>query len=370
MLWPSKEEMTQVLIENIVGKGKKFDDLQDSWFTKHLIIALRESIWALLLVVRMVYENITVKGSSGSDLDDKGYDLGVDRNQATKAQHIVSLRKSAPVKHNTFVPDNFLLTTTPIKNNAPIKFIVMPEQNKYIPSGEQQVDVIVECIESGEIGNVSEGAINLVAQAGFDSIGNSILHKCAVEKEKDESYRDRILARKRNPIRGGVPDDWERWAKEVSGVSMARIFRVARGPGTVDIVIWGSDGSFPSQGLIDDCQTYLDAVTPADIADGGILVVAPEPIPIDIVLSNVSLKMGYEKSEVISILEQAFTSYFQSEKAANGITKVDCIVTARFACDPKDSDMAPIIKNFILDKPEDISLNGRQFPVLSSITIL
>ena len=37
-MFPTKEELTEILVKNIMGEGKTFSDLQESWFTKHLII--------------------------------------------------------------------------------------------------------------------------------------------------------------------------------------------------------------------------------------------------------------------------------------------------------------------------------------------
>ncbi len=50
-----------------MGEGKTFSDLQESWFTKHLIIALRETMWVLLLLIKTVYENLTVIRATGQN---------------------------------------------------------------------------------------------------------------------------------------------------------------------------------------------------------------------------------------------------------------------------------------------------------------
>lgn len=47
-MWFTKDELTAILVENIVGEGKRFDDLQESWFTKHLIIASLKAIMRCL----------------------------------------------------------------------------------------------------------------------------------------------------------------------------------------------------------------------------------------------------------------------------------------------------------------------------------
>ena len=74
-MFPTKDELTKILVENIMGEGKRFEDLQESWFSKHLIIAIREAMWVILLVIKAVYENLTVRKATGNILDDKGYDF-------------------------------------------------------------------------------------------------------------------------------------------------------------------------------------------------------------------------------------------------------------------------------------------------------
>ena len=372
-MFPTKDELTEILVKNIMGEGKTFDDLQDSWFTKHLIIALRECMWVLLLLTKTVYQNLTVIRASGQNLDDKGYDFGVDRKGSVKAVHTVTLHKATPVTSDTFVPDGFLLTTTAIGNKPPVKFEVVAGQQKFIPQGEKEVsNVLVECIEYGEIGNVSNGAINLIAQAGFDSVTDSCIYLAGVEIEKDDAYRERILERKRRPARAGVPADWERWALEVKGVTKAKCFRCARGPGTADIVIWGNNGDIPEKGLIEKCQSYLEQYyVPADLYNGGILAVAPEIVPIDIRIEKAIFKKGYDIDMISEILQYAFLEYFRSKKTMEMVSVVDCIVCIRTAYDTKDSEKTAVVEDFVLTSPtQNIVFSAKQSPVLGSLEVI
>lgn len=331
-MFPTKDELTKILVENIMGEGKSFEDLQESWFTKHFIIAVREAMWVILLVIKVVYENLTVRKATGSILDDKGYDFGVDRKGAVKAIHTVTLHKATPVVFDTAVPDGFLLTTTPIGNKPPVKFQVVQGQGLFIAVGEKKIEnVLVECLELGEVGNVAQGAINLVAQAGFDSVTDSKLYLAGSETEQDGPYRERILERKRRPARAGVPSDWERWALEVEGVTKAKCFRCARGPGTADIIIWGNQGDVPGEGLIGECQNYLEKnYVPADLSQGGILVTAPELIPVDIVIKDAILKEGYTIEMAEEILQKAFLEYFRSDKLVSIFDVYECFDLAVF----------------------------------------
>ena len=371
-MFPTKDELTKTLVENIMGDGKRFEDLQESWFSKHLITAIREAMWVILLVIKAVYENLTVRKATGNILDDKGYDFGVDRKEAVKAIHTVTLHKATPVVFDTVVPDGFLLTTTPVGNKPPVKFQVVQGQGLLIPMGEKKIEnVLVECLEFGEVGNVAQGAINLIAQAGFDSVTDSKLYLAGSETEQDEPYRQRILERKRKPARAGVPADWERWALEVKGVTKAKCFRCARGAGTADIIIWGNQGDAPEKGLIEACQNYLEKnYVPADLAQGGILVVAPELVSVDIVIEDVVLKEGYTKETAEEILQRAFLEYFRSDKTKEMVSVVDCIVCIRTAFDEEDAEKTSVIEDFVLQKPsKNILLTAKQSPVIGKMEV-
>ncbi|WP_019123647.1 baseplate J/gp47 family protein, partial [Brevibacillus massiliensis] len=284
--WPTKDELTQILVENLVGPGKTINDLSNQWVVKHLVLGLREAIYLLVVLLKFVYDQLTAVTAVDEKLDEIGEEYDVKRKLSTKSVHSVTLGKSSPVPTDWAVPDNFLVTTTPIGSELPVQFRVKPGQGKKIPAGGTTVSgVLVECTEDGEIGNVPPGAINLVAQAGFDFVSDSIVVQAGTDKEDNEAYRQRILDRKRNPGKGGTADDYKAWAESVTGVVSALVIPLNRGNGTVDIVIAGVNG-IPDQALIDECQAFIDTKTPAGLADGGVRVLGPTPVTVNVTLQN------------------------------------------------------------------------------------
>ena len=369
--WPTKDSITQTLVENIVGSEKTINDLANQWVMKHLILGLREAIWTLIVVIKAVYDHLTVIGASSDKLDELGYEYGVDRKQATKAIHSVTLNKSSPVAAHYQIPDNFLLTTTPNGNSPPIQYRVIPAQEKYIPSGSSSVSgVLVECTEAGETGNIPAGAINLVAQAGIDSVTNSTLIQTGQDKEDDESYRARVLERKRSPERGGTPADYKIWAESVPGVVSAIVFPRNRGNGTVDIMITGPDG-IPGQTLINTVQAYINTKMPADMAGGGVLVTGGTSIIINVTLANCVWKNGYDFANGASIVEAAIKNYIKNQANVDRAVKfIDLIATARGAYDPIDLNKTPILLNFTMTDPTtDTNLSGTETAVPGTVVI-
>lgn len=368
--FPSKDDITQILVTNLLGPGKTIADLPNQWVIKHLLIGLREAIYAIVVVLKFVYSQLTVSGAQGSKLDELGYEYGVDRKQATKAVHQISLGKSSPVAANTPVPDLFLVTTTPNGNNPPIQFRVIAGQNAFIPAGQSQVNVQVECTQSGIIGNVPNGSINLVAQAGFDSVTNSTTVTAGADKEDDDTYRARILDRKRHPERGGTVADYKIWAESVDGVATAFVLPRNRGNGTVDIVINSFNG-IPSSAVVQACQRYIDTLTPADIAEGGVRVIAPTPVSINVTLSGSVWAPGYNLATGKSIVQAAISDYLLKQANVNRVVRVlDIITQAKQAFDPSDINKKPILLDFTVAAPaSNYVLGNAETAVPGTITI-
>ncbi|MDO3680644.1 baseplate J/gp47 family protein [Paenibacillus ehimensis] len=368
--FPSKDEITQKLVENLLGPGKTLSDLPNQWAVKHLLVGLREAVYGFVVVLKLVYEQFTVKGATGKKLDEVGYEYGVDRKQATKAVHQVTLRKSSPVTVDTPVPDLFLVTTTPYGNNPPVQFRVIPKQEAKILSGQSSVIVKVECTESGSFGTVPNGAINLVAQAGFDSVTDSVLVTAGTEKEDDESYRSRILERKRNPGRGGTASDYKIWAESVEGVVSALVLPRNRGNGTVDIVITGANG-VPGAELVQTCQNYIDTKTPADIADGGVKVIAPTSVSINVSFSNCIWAPGYTVATGTPIVKDAISTYISKQANKDRVVRVvDIITTAKNAFDKTDLSQKPVLVDFSVTAPStNRALGNVEMAVPGTISI-
>lgn len=370
--WPTKDELTQKFVEEIVGQNKTIDDLSNQWVVKHIILGLREAAYMIVVILRFVYDNLTAVTATDEKLDELGDEYDMPRKQPTKAIYAVTLNKSSPVSTDTPVPDNFLVTTTPVGSDPPKQYRVIPGQAKKILYGASSVDgVLVECTESGEQGNVPNGAINLVAQAGFDFVTGSTIYKSGTDIEDDETYRKRILDRKKNPGKGGTALDYKTWAESVSGVVSALVIPLSRGNGTIDIVITGVNG-VPDQTVVDDCQAYIDTKTPAGLADGGVKVLAPTPVLIDVTLQNAQWAPGYTLETGKPLVQSVITTYIEKKANADRVVRViDLITTAKQATSPSDPSKLPVLIDFEMSTPTaNRHLGNTDMAVVGQITIM
>jgi uncharacterized phage protein gp47/JayE len=130
--------------------------------------------------------------------------------------------------------------------------------------------------------------------------------------EDIESYRARILFRKRNPPHGGSAADYVLWAGQVSGVSFfldrptVYVERLWQGPGTVRVFPLMYDlyaDGIPSTADVDRVQAYIETVRPA----GALVTVAkPTAVPVNVVIAGLSPNTTEVQEAVRAELADAF----------------------------------------------------------------
>ena len=130
----------------------------------------------------------------------------------------------------------------------------------------ETVDVInsgnvpVIAVVAGNTGMVGSGAINdmPVTISGISACTNAEPTYGGYEEETDEALRERFYEAIRNPSGNGNRASYIAWAKEVTGVGDAKVFPLAQGTGTVDVVIIDSDMTPADASLVNEVQNYID----------------------------------------------------------------------------------------------------------------
>lgn len=127
------------------------------------------------------------------------------------------------------------------------------------------VTVAATCTTAGEVGNVPNDVVTLMVDyvAVVASVTNPAPATGGVDAEDDDTLKSRILFFKRNPERGGTATDYQRWALTVSGVESAHCVALARGIGSVDVII----GAPPDQiaTLVPLVQAVVDLKKPLGV---------------------------------------------------------------------------------------------------------
>jgi uncharacterized phage protein gp47/JayE len=163
-----------------------------------------------------------------------------------------------------------------------------------ITVGSGPTDVSVRALTPGIIGNLDAGA-NLgltTVIAGVDGTATVLGISGGVDREDDDSLRDRVLFRIRRPPMGGSNDDYVRWARSVPGVTRAWNAPLEMGIGTTTVRFMMDElradpdpdiDGFPLPADIASVQAYLDTVRPVAVKD--IFVAAPIPFDIDFTIT-------------------------------------------------------------------------------------
>lgn len=148
--------------------------------------------------------------------------------------------------------------------------------------------IAIEAVEGGVAGNLLIGApltlvvaialVDSTATVSDDGSGNGLTG--GSDEESIDSFRARVLARKRTPPQGGDSDDYVTWAKLVPGVTRAWPYPLNRGGGTVDLtfVLDGRANIVPLTGDVTAVQASINALRP--VTDSCV-VFAPTPTSVN-----------------------------------------------------------------------------------------
>lgn len=194
----------------------------------------------------------------------------------------------------------------------PVGTIFMSDdQTRYETTAEPEVGsytVPVQCLDAGTIGNREEGQtytlVSPVTGVDAEAVGSEMAG--GAEAESDESLRERLLYRLRNPLRGGTATDYVAWAKEVPGVTRAWCFPKEQGIGTV-VVRFATDeltdDGVPTLGMV---QIVADHIAESAPVTAATTVVAPVAKPVNFRIKDLIPDSESVRAQVEAELKSLF----------------------------------------------------------------
>ena len=123
------------------------------------------------------------------------------------------------------------------------------------------------------------------------------------------TLRGRVLFRKRNPPQGGAASDYVQWASGVPGVTRVFVQRALNGLATVYVYPMFDDlfpGGIPDSAHV---QNVAAEIAPSQPSAATVVVAAPAPSTIAIVVSNLSPNTNATQQAVIAALNDALTRF-------------------------------------------------------------
>jgi uncharacterized phage protein gp47/JayE len=291
------------------------DDIEDLWDTSvGTFIHAVSSAGSLELSKAYVRANDVVRSffpqyARGGFLDLFGEGMGLIRNIAQRATGQITVNGA----NGTVVPVGTQFSTTVLLGQSLPTLLYESTASGTISAGS--VVVPIRALQPGTAGNVGANQITRLASgvAGVTSVSNAGNVVGGTDNESDTDYRLRLLSFVRNPPAGGTKSDYIRWALEISGVGDAQCVPLARGAGTVDVLIVDLLFGVPAAGLITEVQDYI-APSPADEGGGlapigaDVLVLAPDFITIDVSVDMV-VDASYVAQDVIDAVDAGIIDY-------------------------------------------------------------
>ncbi|OOM81799.1 baseplate J-like protein [Clostridium puniceum] len=243
--------------------------------------------------------------ATGAELDKVVAEEGLIRKKATKARGTVTITGT----------EGSLITKGEYVASDATNFMFL--ENAVIPS-TKTIDVSVECIKFGTVGNVPVGAIKFFPKTldGLQTVTSTEDFKTGYEEETDEELRERYYIKIQTPSTSGNKYHYKNWALAVTGVGGAKVFPLWNGNGTVKVVIADSNKRSASLDLITKVKMYIDPY-PEGNGEGQAPIGATVTITSAVekainITANVTLALGIELAQVKAEFESLFEEYLKS----------------------------------------------------------
>lgn len=250
--------------------------------------------------------------AEGQRLDNKLAEVGLTRAAAIAAIRTLNVNADAGV---AILAGHTASTVILDGQGNPVEFTVNDTVNFGV-SGTQAVTIT--CKIAGTIGTVPSGSqfIFLPPIPGVRSIADGGQVVPGADTESDASAWERYDFKVRNPDTGGNKNDYVRWAREVVTVGRAKCIPLWNGPGTVKVLLVGTNFTPALPAVVADVQEYLDPGS-AGLGEGKapcgaqVTAVAATGLPINIV-ATVIYHPNTDKVAAKAAFTAAVTEYLKT----------------------------------------------------------
>lgn len=330
---------------SILGRMKdrietEADKREGTWTADNLQAVANELARIYSEDIESILPQAFVITATGTNLDSACSDYGIARRTATAAEVLVELKGEPGPYYGV------QLYAGDIVFQVPEDFVVPL-------SGTVTVRAV--CMQVGDIGNVEAGSITKASTNQITKVFNPEAAAGGYDVESDEALRERTLEHIRTSANSGNIAHYIQWAKEVSGVSKVKVYDLARGPGTVDVVLI-ADGNEPApDSLLEAVEENIESQRPIG-AD--VMVLSGQAVDLRIA-AQVAVSKGYTPEAIQNSFYPLLQEYCSQIAFHSQIISYLGMVHLIFDC-PGVIDVI----NFQLNgEAKSIQLLSRQFPV-------
>lgn len=189
-----------------------------------------------------------------------------------------------------------------------------------IPAGNTTVDVLIECLTPGVIGNgfLPGQLTTLIDPLPFvASVTNLTTTAGGADTEDDDSYRERIRMAPESFSTAGPEQGYIYWAKTASA-AIVDVAAITEKPGEVTILPLLEGGIIPTQEILDAVTEKVNSRKIRPLTDK-VTVQAPGVVPYDIVLTYyINRERAAESAVIQAAVIKAVESYALWQKSKLG----------------------------------------------------
>jgi uncharacterized phage protein gp47/JayE len=300
----------------------------------------------------------------GQYLDLRCKEHGLTRRPAVKATGQVTFAGTP----GTAIPAGTQVSTASTEATPAIFFAT--KSNATIGAGGT-VTVDIEAVEAGTNGNVAAGTITMLAQpvAGVTSVTNTAATSGGMDEEDDASLLARYLAKVRSPGTSGNKADYINWSLEVPGVGGVQVLPLWDGPGTVKVVLLGTDKKPASQAVVDAVQNYIAPT--AGTGEGKAPIGASVTVAAaTAVLINVAATVTLTGTKTLAEIQTSFQSALMDYLAGIAFSSDPTVRYVKIGALLLDQDGVRDYANLLVNNGTDnIEIDQDQVAVMGMVTL-
>ncbi len=252
----------QQMIAYIQANNTVMTDFATGSVLNTLLNAISVAVDAVNASIFNVQQQAYMSTATGPNLDLKGADYNVPRNEAVAATGSFNFVKNTAAVTNIDAPAGALVSTLPTGSAPGIQFETLADAT--LTAGSTSVAVQVQCTTPGTIGNIAAGTQLVLASAvpGIDGVTITTPLTNGIDTETDTAYRIRVKGSfKGLPI--GTKGWYQEQALSMPGVTSVSVVSQYSGlPNGVGIYITGPSNTIPASTLITSVQTLLNGLVP------------------------------------------------------------------------------------------------------------
>ena len=312
------------------------------------ILAITKDVWIYTIPYRCF-----INTAWSEWLDRLANDNGISRNPAVGSRGDLIFEGIS----GTLIPSG----TKAIANNG----LVFSTLSEVTIQSDGRAIVLAQCDIEGKETNLPAGAISELQTAiiGVSDVLNESPAVGGYDLESDLDLRQRLDDRVKRPPHSGNQSDYKQWAYSIPGTGNARVIPLARGNGTVDIVILGQDNTVPAPQLVEQIQAVVDNSKPIG-ADP--LVRPAEIFTVDITADlyiTTSATLSTIQNTIRDIMIQFFNQLIDNNRDI--VLSYNKLLSLVFSV----SGVIDIDNMLLNGARDNITLNNDQIPVIGTVSI-